>query len=177
MLLSEEDYKIENPLKLLRMRCTVEDVLNATLVSHCFLLLLSFLFPVLFFILLLQWLSYSVHFFFRFSFLCLKMPIGLCIVSTKSTPKLKFWILRIGCKRRTRIGITWILLPKFVLGLMNFFNYLLENPFLIVQSGLFHTLMCLPRIRRMTVHFFIMLYLENYDGGNREMKIIIDKVS
>jgi len=25
--------------------------------------------------------------------------------------------------------------------------------------------------------FFIMLYLENYDGGNHEMKITIDKVS
>jgi hypothetical protein len=80
------------------------------------------------------------------------MHIGLCIVSIKSTNKLKFWILKIGNKMMTRTDITRSFLFKSVEGLTKFFNCLLDLRSLIFQNRLFLISMCQHRSPRMIVN-------------------------
>jgi hypothetical protein len=80
------------------------------------------------------------------------MHIGVCIVSTKSTSKLKFWTLRTGNKRMTRIDITQPFLSKSAEGLTMFFKYLLDLHFLTFQTRLSLIYMCQHRTPRTTVH-------------------------
>jgi hypothetical protein len=80
------------------------------------------------------------------------MHIGLCIVSTKFTSKLKFWILRTGNKRMTRIGITQTLPSKSVECLTMFFKCLLDLHSLTFRFGLSLISLCQHRTLRMIVH-------------------------
>jgi hypothetical protein len=80
------------------------------------------------------------------------MHIGLCIVSTKSTSKLKFWILTTGIKRMTRTGITQPIPSKSMEGLIIFFKCLLDLHSLTFQIGLFLISSCQHRTSRMIVH-------------------------
>jgi hypothetical protein len=84
--------------------------------------------------------------------MCSTMHIGLCIVSTKYTDKLKLWILRTRNKRMTRAGITHPFLSKSVKGLIMLFNCLLDLRSLIFQNRLFHISMCQHRTLRMIMH-------------------------
>jgi hypothetical protein len=80
------------------------------------------------------------------------MHIVLCIVSTKSTSELKFWILRTRSKRMTRTGITQPFPSKFVEGLRMFFKCLLYLHSLTFRTGLFLISPCQHRTPWMVVH-------------------------
>jgi hypothetical protein len=105
------------------------------------------------------------------------MHIGLCIVSTKFTNKLKFWILRTGNKRMTRTSITCAFFVQ-IFGKLN-------NVFQLFTGSLFSDISnwTLPYINVTTQNpkddcaFFYMLYLENYNGRDWEMDIEMNMVS
>jgi hypothetical protein len=80
------------------------------------------------------------------------MHIVLCIVSTKSTSELNFWILRTRIKRMTRTGITQPFPSKFVEGLRMFFKCLLYLHSLTFRTGLFLISPCQHRTPWMVVH-------------------------
>jgi hypothetical protein len=80
------------------------------------------------------------------------MHIGLCIVSIKSTSKLKFWILRTRNKRMTRTNITQPFLFKFVEGLTIFFKCLLDLCSLTFQTRFSLIYLCQHRTPRMIVY-------------------------
>jgi hypothetical protein len=84
--------------------------------------------------------------------MCSTMHIGMCIVSTKSTKKLKFWILRNGNKRMTRTSITHPFLSKSVEGLTMFFKCLLDLCSLTFQTGLSLISPCQHRTPMMLAH-------------------------
>jgi hypothetical protein len=80
------------------------------------------------------------------------MHIGLCIVSTKSTTKLKFLILRTGNKRMTRTDITRPFSSKSAEDLTMFFKCLLHLCSLTFRTGLFLIYLRQHRTQRTTVH-------------------------
>jgi hypothetical protein len=87
------------------------------------------------------------------------MHIGLCIVSTKSTSKLKFWIIRTGNKRMTRTSITQPFLSKSVEGLTMFCKCLLYLRSLTFQTGLSLISSCQHRTPGMIAHSFACFIL------------------
>jgi hypothetical protein len=101
------------------------------------------------------------------------MHIGQCIVSTKSTRKLKFWILRTGNKRMTRTGITQQYMSKSVEGLTMFAG----SSFPDILNWTFPYIFVPTQNPKDDCTFFCMLYLENYNGRDQEMDIQIDKDS
>jgi branched-subunit amino acid transport protein AzlD len=93
-----------------------------------------------------------VNFSNSYSYMCSIMHIGLCIVSTKSTSKLKFWILKTGNKKMTRTGITQTLPSKFMEGLTMFFKCLLNLHSLTFRIELSLISPCQHKTPRMLVH-------------------------
>jgi hypothetical protein len=80
------------------------------------------------------------------------MHIGLCIVSTKSTSKMKLWSLITGNKRMTRTDTTQSFLSRSVEGLTMFFKCLLDLRSLTFRTGPSLIYLCQHRTPRMIVH-------------------------
>jgi hypothetical protein len=87
------------------------------------------------------------------------MHIGLCIVSIKSTSKLKFWIIRTGNKRMTRTDITQPFPSKSEEGLTIYFKYLLDLHSLIFWTGLSLIYPCQHRTPTMIAHSSVCFIL------------------
>jgi hypothetical protein len=108
--------------------------------------------------------------------MCSTIHIGLCIVSIKSTSKLKFWILKTRNKRMSRTGITQPFLSKSVECLTMFFQMFARSSLLDILNWSFPYI-SVPTQNPKDDAFFYMLCLENYNGRDPEIDIQIDKVS
>jgi hypothetical protein len=93
------------------------------------------------------------------------MHIGLYIVSTKCTSKLKFWIPKTGSKRTTRTSITQLFSSKSVEGLIMFFKWLLDVHSLIFRTGLSLISPCQCRMGWMIAHSSVCFILRTTMAG------------